>query len=343
LKSTLAAFLSLSFFYFVRSNSPSKIMTQSLRRLSRLLLIGALLSSSGLLRAEPVSFTVKLWPGMPPQSIESSTYKEIVIYRDNDTSKPRVSQVTSPALEVFLPEKDKACGSAVVICPGGGYSVLAYDHEGIQVAKWFQSRGVAGVILRYRLPSDQIMKDKSVGPLQDVQEAIRVVRRKAAEWNIKANQIGVMGFSAGGHLAGTATTLYARQVYQPDDNTSARPDFSILVYGVLSMQRELTHKGSHDNLLGKDADKAAEDSFSSELHVDANTPPTFLIHAADDKTVPVENSLRFHAAMLKNKVPGELHVFEKGGHGFGLGINPGSPAHWPDVLAVWLKSRGLLK
>lgn len=290
----------------------------------------------------PESFKVKLWPAGVPGSKASTSYQEQVIYRDNDSSKPRVSRVTEPGLEVFLPEKDKATGSSVVICPGGGYAVLAYDHEGIQVAKWFQSRGVAGVILRYRLPSGEIMTDKSVGPLQDVQEAIRFVRRHAAEWGLKPNQIGVMGFSAGGHLAGTATTLYAKPVYTVPDGVSARPDFSILVYGVLSMKREITHRGSRENLLGANSTPEQEEAFSNELHVDAQTPPTFLIHSADDKTVPVENSLRFHAAMLKHGVPGELHVFEKGGHGYGLGVNPGSPSHWPLTLEAWLKSRGIL-
>lgn len=285
-------------------------------------------------------FKVKLWPGEPPGAIASQTYKEVVQYRDNDPEKPRISKVTEPTLEVFLPPKEKATGAAVVICPGGGYAVLAYDHEGIQIAKWFNEIGIAGIVLKYRLPHDEIMKDKSVGPLQDVQEALRTARRRAAEWGYAPDKIGVMGFSAGGHLAGTATTMYAEKVYAPADATSARPDFSILVYGVLSFDPSITHGGSSKNLLGAGASREQLDRFSNELRVDANTPPTFLIHAQDDKTVPVENSLRFFQAMKKAGVPGELHVHEKGGHGFGLGVNKGSPAHWPVALQAWLKLRG---
>ena len=290
--------------------------------------------------AAAAPFKVKLWPGEPPGAIASSTYREVVQLRDNDPNKPRISKVTEPTLEVFLPPKETATGAAVVICPGGGYGVLAYDHEGIQVAKFFNSIGIAGLVLKYRLPSDEIMQDKSVGPLQDVQEAIRTARRRAAEWGYSPNKIGVMGFSAGGHLAGTATTMYAEKVYTPADATSARPDFSILVYGVLSLDPSIVHGGTAKSLLGPKPDPAQVERFSSDLRVDAQTPPTFVVHSQDDKTVPVEHSLRFFRAMKKFNVPGELHIFEKGGHGYGLGVNPGSPSHWPDTLKVWLKAHG---
>lgn len=294
-----------------------------------------------LAQAQESSFTLKLWPDKIPGAVASASYQENVVYRDNDKDKPRYAKVTDPTLQVFLPASNPK-GTAVVVCPGGGYSVLAYDHEGIQVAKWFNEQGVAAIVLKYRLPSDEIMSDKKVGPLQDVQEAIRTVRRKAAEWHLNPAHIGVMGFSAGGHLAGTASTLYGESVYPVADGVSARPDFSILVYGVISMQPEITHKGSHDNLLGSGATKALEDRFSSELRVDANTPPAFLLHSEDDRTVPVENSIRYYLALVKNKVPGELHVYQQGGHGYGLGNRPGAPAHWPEDLKQWLKLRELL-
>jgi acetyl esterase/lipase len=213
----------------------------------------------------------------------------------------------------------------------------------VQVAQWFNARGVAAFVLKYRLPSDEIMKDKSVGPLQDVQEAIRTVRRRAAEWKVDPAKIGIMGFSAGGHLAGTASTMYAERVYEPADATSARPDFSILVYGVLSFDPAITHGGSRQNLLGKKSTKEEIERFSNELHVNAKTPPAFLVHSQNDKTVPVENSIRYYQAMTKNGVPGELHLYEKGAHGYGFG-NQNTPTakHWPEALAAWMASRGLL-
>lgn len=301
----------------------------------------ALLSFLALTAAAFAGDRLPLWPGLPPGGIEAASYKEEVVLRDNDPNKPRMSKVTAPTLEVRLAPKDKANGTAVVICPGGGYAFLAYDHEGVQVADWFNARGISAFVLKYRLPSDAIMKDKSVGPLQDVQEAIRTVRRRAAEWGINPARIGVMGFSAGGHLAATASTLFDDAVY-PSDGTSARPDFSILVYPVISMQAGLTHGGSRQNLLGSDPAPERVDHFSNERQVKANTPPAFLIHAEDDKTVPVENSLQYFAAMKQHGVPAELHIYPEGGHGFGLGQMPGKPAQWPDALAAWLKSRGLL-
>src|SRR5690554_3892604 len=178
--------------------------------------------------------TLKLWPQGVPNGKENPNYREVTQMQDGN--KPRVSRVTDPELLVYLAPQEIATGAAVVICPGGGYGVLAIDHEGYDIARWLNSMGIAGVILKYRLPSDEIMNDKSIGPLQDVQEAIRTVRRNAVAWNLNPAQIGVMGFSAGGHLAGTASTLYGEQMYTPRDGVSARPDFSILIYGVLSMQ-----------------------------------------------------------------------------------------------------------
>ncbi len=296
-----------------------------------------LLSLSAYSQQKPL--LIPLWPGQPPGSKISDTYKETGVIRPSDPVSPRVSKVTTPTLEIYLPAQGKAKGSAVVICPGGGYAVLAYDHEGQQVARWFQDQGVAAIILKYRLPSDEIMENKNVGPLQDVQEAIRTARRHAKEWGFDAGKIGIMGFSAGGHLAATATTMYSDNVYTVSDDTSARPDFSILVYAVISMQKEITHSGSRANLLGKEPSQALVDHFSNELQVNAQTPPAFLIHAQDDTVVPVENSLRYFQSMKKNGVAGELHIHEKGGHGFGL---KGPSGHWTAELTAWMKSRGWL-
>lgn len=279
--------------------------------------------------------TVKLWPEGIPGAKQNPSYKEETLM--NDQNKPRVWKVTDPELLVYLPPKEKATGAAVVICPGGGYGILAIDHEGYDIAQWFNEMGVAGIILKYRLPSDEIMEDKSVGPLQDVQEAIRTVRRRAAEWGLRPDKIGIIGFSAGGHLAGTASTMYGERVYTPTDNTSARPDFSILIYGVLSMQPGVTHEGSKRNLLGEKAAKAKADRFSNELRVDANTPPAFLVHSADDDAVPIQNSIRYYEAMKRNNVPGELHIYEAGGHGYGLAPKGGTESMWPAACEAWLK------
>jgi acetyl esterase/lipase len=175
-----------------------------------------------------------------------------------------------------------------------------------------------------------------------VQEAIRIVRRKATEWNIDPGKIGVMGFSAGGHLAGTASTMYAEKVYSPSDATSARPDFSILMYGVLSMQGEITHKGSQENLLGKNASNELMNHFSNELNINKETPPGFLVHSMDDKAVPVENSVRYFEMLKKYSVPAELHIYEKGGHGYGLAIGGGTESQWPTACKAWLQGHGWL-
>jgi acetyl esterase/lipase len=308
----------------------------------RVILTGAFLNVVfcwSVLQAE--TFTLKVWPDGAPGAKSDPSYREETIM---DRGRPRISKVTDPELIVSLAAPEKATAAAVVICPGGGYGRLAIDHEGYDIAHWLNEMGIAGIILKYRLPSDAIMTDKSVGPLQDAQEAIRIVRRHAQEWRLDSSKIGIMGFSAGGHLAATASTHYGERVYDVADSTSARPDFSILVYPVISLQQPPTHAGSRLNLLGPDPDQAQVDRFSNELQVTADTPPTFLVHSSDDPAVPVANSLLYYQALVRNGVSAELHVYQVGGHGYGLA--PGRPtteSGWPQACQNWLKARGLLE
>jgi acetyl esterase/lipase len=287
------------------------------------------------------NLTLKLWPEGIPGSITDPSYVEKITTADGRIT--RCEKVVTPDLTIFLPVPEKANGAAVLICPGGGYGVLAFDHEGNAIAKWLNDNGIAGIILKYRLPSDQIMRDKSVGPLQDAQEAMRVIRRHASEWKIDPKKIGVIGFSAGGHLASTISTHYAEKVYDTKDNTSARPDFSLLIYPVISMDTLITHRGSRNNLLGL---KPADDQvrrFSNELQITADTPPAFLVHSSDDNAVPVMNSILYYKGLQKNKIPVELHIFQKGGHGYGMSPNGGTESAWPGLCLKWLMQIGFLQ
>ena len=249
-----------------------------------------------------------------------------------------------PSLTIYLPEKEKATGAAVVIFPGGGYGHLAMDHEGHQIAQWLNSIGVAGFIVKYR------HRNSGAGyghpaPIQDAQRAIRMVRSRAKEWGIDPGRIGIIGFSAGGHLASTAGTHFNTRYSEPVDEidqSSCRPDFMILMYPVISFTEWYTHKGSMINLLGKNPDKDLMESFSNEKQVTSETPPTFLVHADDDKVVPAENSVAFYLALRKAGVPAEMHIYEKGGHGFGPGIGKGACSSWMARCADWMKGRGLL-
>ena len=275
---------------------------------------------------------IKLWQEVP-NAIENSDYKEN--FRLNNEGNPNaIRNVTTPTLKIFLADNKKADNTAVVVCPGGGYGVLSHIKEGDKVAEWLNSIGISAFVLKYRLPSDLIMKEKTIGPLQDAQEAIRTVRRNAKEWNLNPNKIGIIGFSAGGHLASTASTHYSDNVYK-NDETSARPDFSILIYPVISMEDGITHNGSKiAEKTSTKADKLIE-KYSNEKQVDKNTPPTILIHATDDGAVPVENSINYYMALKENKVPAEMHIYENGGHGFGLG-RFGTHLNWPKACEDWL-------
>lgn len=277
---------------------------------------------------------IPLWNKIPDE-IHSVDYKEKEI-KENSVVQS-TSLVTNPTLSVFLPSIQKPNQTAVIIFPGGGYSHLAIDKEGTKVALWLNSLGISAFVLKYRLPSDLIMKNKNIGPLQDAQEAIRYVRSNAAKWNIDPNKIGTIGFSAGGHLASTLATHYTDKTYNPSSEISARPDFSLLIYPVISMQNEITHKGSQINLLGNNPSQDLIDSYSNEKKVTAQTPPTFLVHATDDTAVIPENSINYYLALKKNGVSCEMHLYENGGHGFGLGVNDTSK-NWTKDCEEWLKS-----
>jgi len=282
--------------------------------------------------------SMNLWPDGIPGFILNNAYQEKATIIDGLNS--RYEKVTSPAIFPYLPAKESATGTAVLICPGGGYAALAFNHEGHAIAKWLNDNGIAGIVLKYRLPSDLIMKDKSVGPLQDAQEAIRTIRRNAKNWNIDPNKVGVIGFSAGGHLASTLSTHYAEKVYELKDTTGARPDFSILIYPVITMDSSFTHAGSRRNLIGIKPTEENIKKFSNELQINEKTPPAFLVHSADDETVPVKNSMVYYEALLKSGIPSELHIFQKGGHGYGMAGGKDTQSSWPDLCIKWLKASG---
>lgn len=288
---------------------------------------------AGSLNAQEI---VKLYEGKIPGSKPApADYKELSPVSTND-GITRISKVTDPTLIVYQPAKEKATGAAVIICPGGGYGILAIEHEGHNVAKRFNEIGVAAFVLKYRLPSDAIMEDKSFGPLMDAQQAIYLVRKNAAKYNVSADKIGIMGFSAGGHLASTLTVHYEDVKIVNKEKLSLRPDFSILAYPVISF-KSYPHQGSAINLIGKDGSATQKDYFSSEQHVTPNTPPTFLVHANDDMAVRVQNSMMFNEALSNNKVKAEMHVYQGGGHGFGLN-NKTTKDDWFERLKNWMSA-----
>lgn len=246
-----------------------------------------------------------------------------------------------PTVRIHQPPKDKSNGAAVVICPGGGYGIIAMDHEGSQVANWFNSQGVTALVLRYRLSP----KYRHPIPLSDAQRAIRYARANAEKLGISPNRIGVMGFSAGGHLASTAATHFdagKKDATDPVDRLSCRPDFVILGYPVVSLTAEYAHKGSGRNLLGDNPDQKLLESLSNETQVTPETPPAFMFHTTEDTGVPPENSVAFYLALRKAKVPAELHVYQQGPHGVGLA--PGDPAlnSWKERLFDWLRQNRFL-
>ncbi len=252
-----------------------------------------------------------------------------------------LGNVTVPTLTIFLPPKQKATGAAVVICPGGGYVCVAIKHEGYAVAEKFASLGIAAFVLKYRIPDDRSMINKEIGPLQDAQRAVQIVRQRAAEWNLDPHRVGILGFSAGGHLASTEGTHLNQIVIENKSGVNLRPDFMILVYPVISFTDSIGHIGSRNQLLGHQPSQLQVKAYSNEWQVTTHTPPTFLVHAKNDDVVKVQNSLYFYEALKKNKVQTDIYLFEKGGHGFGL-TNPTSEVQWIDLAVGWMRKSGWL-
>jgi acetyl esterase/lipase len=280
--------------------------------------------------APPV--VVPLWPeGVPGAK---------AIGEERSEPGGRISNVSEPTLTIFAPAVDRPNGTAVIIAPGGGYGMLSTEREGVQYANWLSNLGVTSFVLKYRM--------KEFGhpaPLQDVLRAVRLVRSRAAEFKINPARIGVMGSSAGGHLAASAGTLFdhaAGQTGAALDATSARPDFLILMYPVITMDDPHAHAGSRKNLLGDNPTPELLQLASMEKQVTAATPPTLLIHTQEDQSVPVENSILFYQALTKAKVPAEMYLFEHGSHGMGMKAEFGTASDWPARAAEWLRNRGLL-
>lgn len=299
------------------------------------LLMTVVLSTNGLMAQEVMNLYPAAIPGAKPAPED---YKETTVMREGRGAT--VSKVTQPTLTIFKPEAGKANGTAVIICPGGGYSSLAMGHEGAEVGKRFSELGVTAFVLKYRLPSDAIMVDKSFGPLQDAQEAMYRIRKDAVKWGVDPAKIGIIGFSAGGHLASSLAVHYADVKIENKEGLSLRPDFAILIYPVISFT-ESAHAGSVKNLVGADATEAKKLYFSNDKAVNEQTPPTFMVHSNNDTTVPVENSMFFDLALSRAKVKAELHIYQGGGHGYGL-RNRSANDDWFKSLENWMKQNQLL-
>ena len=279
-----------------------------------------------------------LYPGPIPNAIDAPDEEAT---RDPTEAFPFRLNISRPTLTAYLPKQRDANGAAVIICPGGSYRGLSIVKEGSDVALAFNAMGVAAFVLKYRTPSDRHMTNKAQAPLQDFQQAIRIVRAGAQRWHIDPRRVGIVGFSAGGHLASTAATHFEHPVIQDAAAPGVRPDFAILLYPVISLGDELAHKVSRDMLLGTAPAPALIQEYSNELQVTAATPPTLLVHAGDDSSVPVGNSIRFYEALQAHKVPAELIVYPAGGHGFGLN-NQTTTDRWIEHCHAWLLSQGWL-
>jgi acetyl esterase/lipase len=271
--------------------------------------------------------------------------KQEIIERSKDPAvKDRaVVGIVRPTLELWKPEKPN--GAAVVVLPGGAYQRVVVDKEGLEMGQSLSQDGLTVFVLTYRLPGGGHAQAREVA-LQDAQRAVRLVRKNAAGWGLDANRIGVMDFSAGGHVAASLGTKYDRKVYDPVDDAdalSARPDFLALIYPVISMETGVTHDVSRQELIGAEPSAAAIEEYSLDKQVRPDMPPTFLLHADDDPAVSPENSIRFYRALRVNKVPAELHIFRKGEHGFGLRFTKGLPvAVWPELYVAWVRNLGMI-
>lgn len=258
------------------------------------------------------------------------------LYKDSiPNSIGKIAPADAPTITIYKPEKPN--GAAVIIFPGGAYAFLAFAEEGTKIAEAFITKGVTAFVVKYRLPSDATMRDKSMGPLQDAQQAIKTVRMNAAEWGVDPHRIGIAGYSAGGHLAATAGTHSGKSYIPNKENIDLRPDFMILVYAVISMNKELTHQGSSNSLLGADPSKEKIAFFSNEEWVNNNTPPAYITHTNDDAVVSVNNSIAFYQAMQRGGIPAELHLYPTGNHGFTQRL----PVYeWLDPMVWWMKRGG---
>jgi acetyl esterase/lipase len=266
----------------------------------------------------------------------------IALWKDGAPGAPTKPQ-DEPVLFAYPAPADIATPTAVIVCPGGGYGHLSIEKEGSKIAEWLNSFGVTAFVLRYRHGGTG---HQHPIPMQDGQRAIRTVRSRAAEWGVDTNRIGVMGFSAGGHLASTLGTHFDAgdtKDADPIDRASSRPDFLILCYPVITLTADYMHKGSRDNLLGKNPTPQLVREMSNEFQATKETPPTFIFQTDEDTTVPAENALSFYAALRKAKVPAELHIYQVGGHGLGLAAGVPGTHDWPERLNEWFKMRGLLK
>jgi acetyl esterase/lipase len=283
--------------------------------------------------------TIPLYPGPIPGAIEAPDAeatrdpKEPWVFRQN---------ISRPTLTVFLPAQARAAAPAVVICPGGSYRGVSIDKEGYSVAQAFNRFGVAAFVLKYRTPSARHMKQTWTGPLQDAQQALSVVRGRAGEWNIDRGRVGIVGFSAGGHLAASASTLFHTPVLSEHDRETVRPSFSVLGYPVISMSDELTHAVSREQLLGRSPSAELIERYSMDRAITDATPPAFLMHAADDASVLVGNSLRYFEALNARKISAQLLVYPRGGHGFGL-INATTPDRWIERVQAWMAGEGWIE
>ena len=276
---------------------------------------------------------IKLYEGTIFNSIPSDLKEE-------DLGNGRLTHITEPELIAYFPEKQDSLHTAIIICPGGGYARLAMNHEGHDVAKALNKLGITAFVLKYRVPNDSCMKNKSVVPLADAQQAIHSIRQNAIKWNINPGKVGILGFSAGGHLAASLSTLYNYNLHSYNDSISLRPDFSVLIYPVISFRDSIAHSGSKHRLIGEHPTEEMTTLFSCNEQVTSNTAPTLIMVANDDKTVPVINSKVYYDALIKHKVPSEIHIFQNGGHAFGLYL----PDHfeWKDILKRWLQVNKML-
>jgi acetyl esterase/lipase len=279
---------------------------------------------------------IPLYAGKIPNAKPTTNYETAVM---NDDSILIISKITQPQIAIFTPPAGKANGTSVIIFPGGGYYIVAAGHEGYDVAKQFNAVGVTVFVITYRMPEDSTMINKEIGPLQDAQRAIQWVREHAATYHLRKDRVGILGFSAGGHLASTAATHFKKAYIENKKQTNLRPDFVILGYPVISFTDSIGHIGSRNRLLGEHPTAQKIKEYSNEQQVTKETPPCFLMHAKDDSVVLAKNSLLFAEALRKNKIENEVFLFENGGHGFGLN-NPTSKMKWLDKAVEWMRKNG---